>query len=109
MTAAMNTGCFALTSCIVSIAHGNIGSCYVQSVCQQSLHGTLSSSLAQKCEEGGFRRYLFGFGSCRSRNGDDVDVAVVPAFLDQTEMPLKCNDLLALHSSHNKGHQTFYN
>lgn len=35
-------------------------------------------------------------------------MAVIPAFLDQTEMPLKCNDLLALQSSHNKIHQSYY-
>ena len=64
--------------------------------------------MAKKCKGVGGGRYLFGFGSCRSRNGDNVDVAVIPAFLDQTEMPLKCNNLLALRSSHNKFHQTFY-
>ena len=57
--------------------------------------------MAWKCEEVGVGSYLFGFWSCRSRNGDDVDVAVIPAFLDQTEMPLKCNDFLALQSPHN--------
>ena len=57
--------------------------------------------MAQKREKAGVGSYLFGFWSCRSRNEDDIDVAVVPAFLDKTEMPLKCNDFLALHSPHN--------
>ncbi len=69
---------------------------------------TLQQSHAQKCEEVGVGSYLFGFWSCRSRNGDDVDVAVIPAFLDQTEMPLKCYDLLALRSSHSEVHHMCY-
>ncbi len=45
LTAAMNTGCSATISCIVSIAHGNFDNCHVQSVHQQSLHVSLCSTV----------------------------------------------------------------
>ncbi len=45
LTAAMNIGCSATTSCIVSIAHGDVDSRHVQSIHQQLLHVSLCITL----------------------------------------------------------------
>lgn len=44
--------------------------------------------------------HLLALGSSGCRDGDDVDVAVVAALLQQAQVPLKCNYFLALHQHH---------